>query len=339
VNIGLQVSKQQAVRFLQQMVRIRLFEERVIRLVNDNEIAGVTHEYIGQEAVAVGVCEALNAGDGITSTHRGHGHIIAKGGRVDRMMAELFGRRNGYNSGRGGSMHIADLSLNIYGANGMVAAGAPIAMGAAWTSKVKGTNQAVASFFGDGAINQGVLHETMNMASLWALPVLFICENNGYAVTLSAEQSSANINLAERASAYNMPGLLVDGMNVLDVFAAATEAVQLARDGGGPSFLECKTYRYMGHHTAEATMNLSYRSKEEIIEWKKKDPIVQLDEWLRLHYDWSIADMNQLKEEIGAEIEAAVEFARQSPVPNPRESLDNMYATPYVGLPAKGWNV
>lgn len=321
------------------MLRIRLFEERVIRLVNDNEIAGVTHEYIGQEAVAVGVCEALNEGDGITSTHRGHGHIIAKGGRVDRMMAELFGRKTGYNSGRGGSMHIADLSLNIYGANGMVAAGAPIAMGAAWAHKVKGTNQVAASFFGDGAINQGVLHETMNMASLWALPVLFVCENNGYAVTLSAEQSSANTRLAERASAYNMNGKLVDGMNVLEVFAEASEAVQLARAGGGPTFLECKTYRYMGHHTAESTMNLNYRSKQEINEWKKKDPIVQLDAWLRQYYDWDVADKQQLEEEIRAEIEAAVVYARQSPAPDPLESLHNMYATPYAGLPAKGWNL
>lgn len=318
------------------MVRIRKFEERVIRLVNENEIAGVTHEYIGQEAVAVGICNALDTNDAITSTHRGHGHIIAKGGLVSRMMAELFGRSTGYNRGRGGSMHIADLSLGIYGANGIVAAGAPIAMGAAWASKVRGATDVAVSFFGDGAMNQGVLHETMNMASLWKLPVLFICENNGYAVTLSSDESSANPNFAERASAYSMHGVAVDGMNVLEVYKAAIAAVARARRGEGPTFLECRTYRFMGHHTAEGTMNLNYRSKEEIEDWKRKDPIPQLAEDL-LARGISIEALQQITDEIIQEIEAAVDYARQSPSPQPEESLELMYATAYPGIPAKGW--
>jgi len=331
------VNLEQAVSFLRTMLTIRKFEERVIRLVNDNEIAGVTHEYIGQEAVAVGICSALVKEDVITSTHRGHGHIIAKGGEIQRMMAELFAKRTGYNKGRGGSMHIADVSLSIYGANGIVAAGAPIAMGAAWAHKVRGHSGVGVSFFGDGAVNQGVLHESMNMSALWKLPMLFVCENNGYAVTLSSAQSSANTDFADRASAYHMPGVKVDGMNVFSVYTAAVEAVRRARSGEGPSFLECITYRFMGHHTAEATMNLKYRSLEEIEQWKQRDPITQAISYMKDHFKWSDEDTNELNEVIQSEIENAVEFARQSEQPRPDESLDFMYATPYPGLPAKGW--
>lgn len=330
-------SKQQAIQFLRSMLRIRKFEERVIQLVNENEIAGVTHEYIGQEAVAVGVCEALRKEDVITSTHRGHGHIIAKGGLVRRMMAELFGRSTGYNCGRGGSMHIADLSLNIYGANGIVAAGAPIAMGAAWTSKIRSTGNVAVSFFGDGAVNQGVLHETMNMASLWKIPMIFVCENNGYAVTLGSEQSSANPNFADRASAYHMPGVVVDGMNVIEVYKAVQSAVEHAKNGGGPTFLECKTYRFMGHHTAEGTMNITYRSKDEIEQWKLKDPIKRISLYLEQNFNWTNTELKQVEIEITQEIEEAVEYARNSPDPDPEDSLNKMYATAYKGIPAKGW--
>lgn len=329
--------KLQAIRMLKSMLRIRRFEERVIRLVNDNEIAGVTHEYIGQEAVAVGVCEALRLKDMITSTHRGHGHILAKGGQPSKMMAELFARSTGYNKGRGGSMHIADLSLNIYGANGIVAAGAPIAMGAAWTQLIKSTSEVAVTFFGDGAMNQGVLHETMNMASLWKIPMIFVCENNGYAVTFSADEASANPNFAERAAAYRMPSQLVDGMNALEVFKAAQAAVERARNGEGPTFLECKTYRYMGHHTAEATMGITYRTKEEIEQWKLKDPIQHFISHMEQAYSWSTLDQEQLESEMIREIEDAVEYARTSPNPNPEDSLLNMYSTPYEGIPAKGW--
>ena len=212
---------------------IRRFEERVVDLVNANEIAGVTHEYVGQEAVAAGVCAALRPDDVITSTHRGHGHVIAKGADVRRMMAELLGRVDGLNRGRGGSMHVADLAVGIYGANGIVAAGAPFAAGAAWAGRQDGTDVVAATFFGDGGANQGVLHETMNLAALWALPVIFVCENNGYAVTLSQERSTAG-SLVERAAAYGMAAESVDGMDVEAVLAAATAAVDRARAGGGP---------------------------------------------------------------------------------------------------------
>jgi TPP-dependent pyruvate/acetoin dehydrogenase alpha subunit len=328
--------KDMALIMYQTMLRIRKFEERVIRLVNENEISGVTHEYIGQEAVAVGICAALNQEDVITSTHRGHGHILAKGGQAQRMMAELFGKSTGYNRGRGGSMHIADVSLGIYGANGIVAAGAPIAMGAAWAAQARSRQTVAVSFFGDGAMNQGVLHETMNMASLWKIPVIFVCENNGYAVTLSSHQSSANANFAERAVAYNMPGVHVDGMDVNSVYEAAQVAVKRARSGEGPTFLECRTYRYMGHHTAEGTMNIRYRSNEEIEAWKLKDPIVSFAKKL-LESGSSSSELEEIHHAIDQEIEEAVQFARKSPEPKPEESLELMYATPYKGIPAKGW--
>jgi len=318
------------------MLRIRRFEERVIRLVNENEIAGVTHEYIGQEAVAVGVCAALNKDDVITSTHRGHGHIIAKGGHVNRMMAELFARVTGYNRGRGGSMHIADLSLGIFGANGIVGAGAPIAMGAAWASQARGQSKIAVCFFGDGAMNQGVLHETLNMASLWKLPLVFVCENNGYAVTMSIDNANANPDFAKRAGSYNIPSETVDGMNVREVYRAAVQAVRRARAGEGPTFLNCRTYRFQGHHTAEATMGITYRSQEEIERWKQRDPILSLAKELE---SMGIAGetLRSIEEETMREIDEAVEYARQSPEPNVEESLELMYATPYPGIPAKGW--
>jgi TPP-dependent pyruvate/acetoin dehydrogenase alpha subunit len=302
------------------MRTIRRFEERVVDLVNANEIAGVTHEYVGQEAVAVGVCAALRPGDVITSTHRGHGHVIAKGADVRRMMAELLGRVDGLNRGRGGSMHIADVGIGIYGANGMVAAGAPIAAGAAWAGVRDGTNVVAAAFFGEGGANQGVLHETMNLAALWRLPVLFVCENNGYAVTLSQERSTAG-SLVERATAYGMAAEAVDGMDAEAVLAAATAAVGRAREGAGPTFLECRTYRFFGHHTAERTMKLGYRTDDEIETWRLRDPLLvtgaKLDDDERARMDAQVEEL----------LDAAVAFARSSPRPDVAEALDLVYAS------------
>jgi acetoin:2,6-dichlorophenolindophenol oxidoreductase subunit alpha len=299
---------------------IRRFEERVVDLVNANEIAGVTHEYVGQEAVATGVCAALASGDVITSTHRGHGHVIAKGADVRRMMAELLGRVDGLNRGRGGSMHVADLAVGIYGANGIVAAGAPFGAGAAWAGRQDGTNIVAATFFGEGGANQGVLHETMNLCALWALPVLFVCENNGYAVTLSQERSTAG-SLVERAAAYGVAADSVDGMDVEAVLAATTAAVDRARSGGGPTFLECRTYRFFGHHTAERTMKLGYRTEEEIARWRERDPVIvtgsRLDDALRERID----------DEVEGLLDDAVEFARASARPDPSEALDFVYAS------------
>ena len=301
------------------MRTIRRFEEQIVTLVNANEIAGVTHEYIGQEAVATGVCAALRDDDVITSTHRGHGHVIAKGADVARMMAELLGRTTGLNRARGGSMHIADVSLGIYGANGIVAAGAPIAAGAAWAGVQAGSDRVAVCFFGDGAVNQGVLHETMNMAGIWRLPVIFVCENNGYAVSFAQEEATAG-SLVERAAAYGMPALRVDGMDVEAVLEAASGLVAAARAGGGPAFLECATYRFVGHHTAEATMGLGYRSDEEIARWRERDPL--LVQAARLDAA-TVAEIDASVEQL---LERALAFARESPRPEVSSARDYVYA-------------
>lgn len=319
---------------------IRRFEERVIQLVNANEIAGTTHEYIGEEAIAVGVCSMLDQADVITSTHRGHGHIIAKGGDVKRMMAELFGRSTGYNRGKGGSMHIADLALGIYGANGIVAAGVPIAAGAAWASKIRKTGQVAVAFFGDGGANQGVLHETMNIASIWKLPIIFVCENNQYAVTTSCTYATAGPGISHRAAAYGFPGYLVDGMDVEQVMSRVLEAVDRARSGDGPSLLECKAYRFQGHFTAERALKLTYRLQDEIDLWREQDPIVQ---WARKLEERGVLlseDRTAVDDSVETLLEEAVSFARSSEWPCADESFAHMYVTEYPGFPARGseWN-
>jgi pyruvate dehydrogenase E1 component alpha subunit len=328
------LTKDQLIGFYRTMRLIRRFEQRVVELVNRDEIPGVTHEYVGQEAVATGVCHALRSDDVITSTHRGHGHILAKGGDPRRMMAELMGRTTGYNRGRGGSMHIADLSLGIYGANGIVGAGAPIATGAAMAARLRGSDRVAVAFFGDGAMNQGAVHEALNLAAIWKLPVIFVCENNGYAISASIRQMAAIERLADRAAGYRMPGESVDGMEVRAVHAATTAAVARARSGGGPSLLECRTYRFVGHFTAEKALGLKYRSDEEIEEWRKRDPLVTYPAWLR---ESEICDPAQVEGEVEALLEEAITFARQSPLPAPEEALDGMYAVPYPDLPARGW--
>ena len=311
------------------MLTIRRFEERVVDLVNANEIAGVTHEYVGQEAVAVGVCAALNADDVITSTHRGHGHLIAKGADVGRMYAELLGRVDGLNRGRGGSMHIADVSLGIYGANGIVAAGAPFAAGAAWSFSVDGSGRVAVAFFGDGGANQGVLHETMNLAALWRLPLVFVCENNGYAVTLPQQRSTAG-SVVARSAAYGMASEQVDGMDVEAVLDAARRAAEAARAGAGPTFLECVTYRFFGHHTAERTMKLAYRTEDEVERWRSRDPILTAGAAL------DPAERERIEAEVEALLDEAVAFARASPEPDPADALDFVYASglrPRRGVP------
>jgi acetoin:2,6-dichlorophenolindophenol oxidoreductase subunit alpha len=299
--------------FYRTMRLIRRFEERVVELVNANEIAGVTHEYVGQEAVAAGVCAALEPDDVITSTHRGHGHLIAKGADVRGMMAELLGRSTGLNRGRGGSMHIADLSLGILGANGIVGAGSPFAAGAAWATRQARSDSVAVTFFGDGGINQGVVLETMNLASIWKLPVVFVCENNGYAVTMPSERATAG-SIVERARAFALPATQVDGMDAEAVYAAASEAVESARRGG-PSFLECLTYRFVGHHTAERTMGLAYRTQDEISRWRLHDPLDVIGG--RLDRD----ERARIDAEVELLLDDAVEFARSSMRPTADEAL------------------
>jgi acetoin:2,6-dichlorophenolindophenol oxidoreductase subunit alpha len=327
-------TKDQLVGFYRTMRLIRRFEQRVVELVNRNEIPGVTHEYVGEEAVATGVCHALRPDDVITSTHRGHGHILAKGGEPRRMIAELMGKSTGYNRGRGGSMHIADFALGIYGANGIVGAGTPIACGAAMAAKLRRSDGVAVSFFGDGATNQGVVHEAMNLAAVWQLPVIFVCENNGYAISASIKEMSKLEQLADRAAGYGIPAETVDGMNVLVVNEATARAVTRARAGDGPTFLECRTYRFVGHFTAERALGIRYRADAEIEEWRKRDPLVTYPAMLR---ERGIVDPAQVDEAVEAILDEAIRFARESALPAPEEALDGMYATPYPGLPARGW--
>ena len=299
---------------------IRGFEERALGLVKSGVIVGGIHPYIGQEAVAVGVCAALRPADRITSTHRGHGHVLAKGADPNRLLAELAGRELGLNRGRGGSMHAADLSLGILGANGIVGAGAPIAVGAAWAAQQAGEERVVATFFGDGALNQGVLLESFNLAAMWRLPVLFVCENNGYATTLPAATAVAGSALG-RAEGFGIPAVAVDGMDTEAVRAAADQAAELARGGGGPSFLECRTYRFEGHHTMERRMKVNYRTTEEIDSWRTRDPLPRAAALLA-------ADrVTEIDAEVDAELAEAESFALAAEHPDPSGACDHLYAS------------
>ncbi|PYC78895.1 pyruvate dehydrogenase [Streptomyces tateyamensis] len=294
---------------------IREFETRALALVREGLIVGGTHPYTGQEAVAVGVCAALRTGDQLTSTHRGHGHVLAKGADPGRLLAELLGRENGLNHGRGGSMHAADLSLGILGANGMVGAGAPIAVGAAWAAGRRGRDTVVAAFFGDGALNQGVLLESLNLAAIWRVPVVFVCENNGYATTLPASAGVAG-SAVGRAAAFGIPAETVDGMDVAAVAAAAGRAAARARAGQGPSFLECRTYRFEGHHTVERRMKLSYRDAAEVAAWRARDPLL-LD---------PPAEAASIDAEVAELLDRAEEFARAGAVPAATGASRYLYA-------------
>jgi pyruvate dehydrogenase E1 component alpha subunit len=300
----------------------------VEELFRAGEIPGFIHVYCGEEAVAVGACAALRSDDCITSTHRGHGHLIAKGADLAPMMAELFGKETGYNRGRGGSMHIASFDLGILGANGIVAAGMPIAAGSALAWKLKRTDQVTVSFFGDGAANQGAFHSTLNLAAIWKLPVVFLCENNGYAVTTRCSYAIAVENIADRAAAYSMPGVVVDGQDVVAVYEATLEAVGTARSGGGPSLIECKTYRYKGHTLGdEAFVMRPYRTEEEISKWTARDPITVLRAKLEDAEVMSAEQATEIDRQVRARIQDAVTYARESPLPDVQGTVDYVYAS------------
>ena len=324
------------VEWYRRMRRLRRFEMRAAELVGDGEIAGPVHEYIGEEAVAVGVCAALRADDVITSTHRGHGHILAKGGASDRMYAELLGRESGYNRGRGGSMHIADFSLGIYGANGIVGAGAPMACGAAFTFKVRGEDRVAVPFFGDGAMNQGVLLESFNLAVILRLPVVFACENNGFAITSSIDEMLGG-DLVRRAEGFGLPARSVDGMDVRAVHAATVEAVGHARTGGGPSFLEFRTARYSVHNISQGSRMRDNRSDELLADARTRDPVERLAGELTGDGGWGPGGREEVDEEVERELEGAIGFARNSPRPRPETAFDYMYAETYPDFPAPGW--
>jgi acetoin:2,6-dichlorophenolindophenol oxidoreductase subunit alpha len=308
------------------MVRIRLFEEAAGRLAEAAKLPGFLHLYVGEEAVASGVCAALNDDDHITSTHRGHGHLVAKGGDFNRMMAELMGKSTGYCKGKGGSMHISDLSLGMLGANGIVGAGSPIAVGAAFANKYRGRGQVAVAFFGDGATNIGAFHEAANMACALHLPIVFACENNEYGEFTPRSKTMAITDIVDRAVGYGMPGVIVDGMDVVAVHEAATEAVARARRGEGPSLIESKTYRFYNHHGVQ-NLGLKYRTDDEVAEWKQRDPIFSYEERLIEAGTASAEEIEQVWAELRAGIATAIQFAEDSPLPEPDQLMANIYTT------------
>lgn len=311
---------------------IRRFEERAIELVHSGAIVGGIHPYTGQEAVAAGVCAALRDGDIITSTHRGHGHVLARNADPARMLAELAGRSTGLNKGRGGSMHAADFSLGIFGANAIVGANGAITVGAVWAARRQAGDDGDlvgVSFFGDGAVNQGVLLEAMNLAALWRVPVLFVCENNGYATSLKVRDAVAG-TITGRAEAFGMPAVTVDGMDPQVVFDAASAAVLRARAGGEPSLIECRTYRFDAHHTWEHGSRVRYRDEAEVALARTRDPVEIQGSRL------SEVDKFGVDAEIEALLESAVEFAVGSPRPDPAGALDHLYATGMRGRSGSG---
>lgn len=310
-------------RIYEKMYAIRVFEEKVEVLFAKGELPGFVHLYIGQEACAVGVCANLNPDDYITSTHRGHGHCIAKGGKLDRMMAELFAKKTGYNHGKGGSMHLAATEIGILGANGITAGGVPIAVGAGLTSKVKGDGRVAIAFLGDGATNQGTFHESVNLAAAFKIPVVFVVENNQFGVGTRFCTISNEPDIAKRAAGYNIPGGIIDGMDVVAVYNAAREAIDYARKGNGPTLLELKTWRYRMHFQGEPA---SYRSKEEEAEWLKKDPLEIAKTKLKEMGFLNDQDIKEIESKVNKELEEAVEFARNSPDPQPEDALKDLFA-------------
>lgn len=311
---------------LRKMHLIRRFEESAEQAYMRGLIHGTMHLSIGQEASAVGACAPLADSDYITSTHRGHGHCIAKGADVKRMFAEFFGREDGYCRGRGGSMHIADPSKGNLGANGIVGGGIPIAVGAALAIRKRGGGAVAMSFFGDGANNEGAFHEALNIASVWKLPVVFVCENNGYGMSTSTARSTATANVADRAVAYAMPGVIVDGNSFADVARASFDAVERAREGGGPTLIESKTYRIRGHSRSDRNR---YRTKEEIESWQARDPIGRFERELLDLGIVASGEIDAIRAGVEQEIEAAIEFAKNSPSPSPLDVERDVY-TPSV---------
>jgi pyruvate dehydrogenase E1 component alpha subunit len=301
------------IHMLRQMITIRYFEEAVQQAYTKGWMPGLAHLYIGQEAIAVGACSALREDDWITSTHRGHGHLIAKGARLDRMMAEIMGKATGYCRGKGGSMHITDYEIGALGANGIVGGSLGIATGAGLTAKLNSSDRICICFFGDGAVNQGIFHETLNMASTWQLPVIYICENNLYGMSVSTEHAMNIEKISERAHSYGIPGYTIDGNDVLAVYKCVRKAVSHARKGRGPSLIECLTYRWFGHNVGDP--GLVYRSKEEIAKWKARCPINLFKALLLEKGDMSEDNISLLEDEVRKEIESAVTFGRESPFP------------------------
>jgi TPP-dependent pyruvate/acetoin dehydrogenase alpha subunit len=305
------------------MLLSRYFDEKVNDLYAEGQVHGTAHFYVGQESVAVGAISALKEGDVITSTHRGHGHAIAFGLDVDRMAAELLGQATGYCHGKGGSMHIADVKAGMLGANGIVGGSMGIACGAGWAFKRRGQDHAALCFFGEGAANEGIFHETLNMAAIWKLPVVFVCENNQYGMSMNVKKATAIENISDRASAYGMPGVTVAGSDLDEVQEATLAALERARAGEGPTLLEAITYRYLGHSKSDANL---YRTREEISSWRKKDPIERFAAVLEGEGSLQEGEWQQLDEQVKEAIEEAFERAGREPDPEPESALEDVYA-------------
>ncbi len=314
------------IALLRNMILIREFDELALNLREGGKIYGTVHPYVGQEAVAVGVCANLTDADRVTSTHRGHGHCIAKGADIKRMMAELFGRVDGYCKGKGGSMHIADFAVGMLGANGIVGGGLPLATGAALAAQLDGKGNVAVCFFGDGAVSEGEFHEAMNISSVWKLPIVFVCENNQYAANNAVAVQHRNVDLALHAGSYGMPGLTVDGNDVLGVREVSRTAIERARRGEGPTLLECKTYRWY-FHAMRAVRPPETRPAEEIAAWKARDPIARMSTELISRRVLSESDLGGLQRQVRADLEAAVAFAEASPFPDAGDILVDMFAT------------
>jgi pyruvate dehydrogenase E1 component alpha subunit len=322
-EIPAELSPGQLVGMLRTMLMIRQFETRALELYREGAMRGTTHPYIGMEAVAVGACAALRRDDRITSTHRGHGHCLAKGGDPRLMMAELLGKATGYCKGKGGSMHIADVDAGILGANGIVGGGIGLATGAALAAQLAGRDDVTLCFFGDGALNQGILHEAANMAAIWRLPVVYICENNQYAMSARADKFTSVPDPAVRATGYGFPGLSCDGMDVLAVYRTVGGAVARARAGEGPSLVVCVTYRFMGHHVGDP---LNYRDKAEVEQWRTRDPIERFRQILAARRILPAKEADALQAGVEREIEEAVAFAKASPEPAVSTLMEDVYA-------------
>jgi TPP-dependent pyruvate/acetoin dehydrogenase alpha subunit len=308
---------------LEKMLLIRAFDEKVNELYAEGQLHGTAHFYVGQEAVAVGVISALKEGDVITGTHRGHGHAIAFGLDINRMAAELLGKVSGYCRGKGGSMHIADVKAGMLGANGIVGGSMGVACGAAWVFKQRKESRVVVCFFGDGAVQEGIFHETLNIAAVWKLPVVFVCENNQYAMSLSVKRGFATERISDRAAGYGMLGKTVDGMELEEVHEAASEALEQARSGEGPSLLEAVTYRYLGHSKSDANL---YRTRDEISEWRKRDPILRFAAKLEEAGTLEEGEWREMEQRANERIEKAFERAAREPEPEPESALEDVYA-------------
>jgi len=307
---------------LRVMWRIRIFEEQLGACFLKGQVPGFLHLYIGEEAVAAGVCGNLAREDHVVSTHRGHGHCIAKGADLNRLMAEIWGKSTGYCSGRGGSMHIFIRELGFFGTTGIVGAGLPLAVGAAMHARLTENGSVSVCFFGDGAANNGTFHESLNLAGVQCLPVVFVCENNLYATVTAVGEATKTVNFAERAAVYGMPGIIADGMDVLDVFRKTRTAVERARGGKGPTLLECKTYRFQGHYVGEP--GTGYRTKKEVEEWKKKDPILRLADYCEENAILKTSEMEAIERDARKEVDESIRFAMNSPYPDPATAGDNV---------------